>query len=320
MIIQLNKLPRIALPFEYKLTILNNNIYIIPFDKNIDTTMIKNNIVKTIETNDGFAFTSRAFKADNSIVYVNDIAIGGDDFTLIGGPCSVDTENNLIDTAQLLKNTKTPLMRAGVFKPRTSPFSFQGVQVAGLDYLQKIRNDFDLPVVVELTSAQQVIDYADLVDMIQIGSRNMQNFELLKAVGKTNKPVLLKRGFQATIKEFLYSAEYIMAEGNPNVVLCERGVRSFESSYRNMIDINAIIYLKQMTHLPVLIDPSHGTGVDWMVNKATLAGLAAGCDGAIIEVHTNKEQALSDKDQTLTSKQYIKLVEDVNKLNNCFNK
>lgn len=318
MIIQINKLPKIALNFTFEIVHLNNNLYLIPFDLNPDLAPIKNNIIKVIESDDGLYFTSRSYQQEDSVVEINDVKIGGSKPILIAGPCSVDSLENLDDIAKTLKTLNTPMLRAGAFKPRTSPYSFQGLQQQGLEYLKIVKEKYDLPIVVELTSVEQINEYAQDVDVIQIGSRNMQNFELLKAAGKTQKPVLLKRGFQATIQEFLFSAEYIMSQGNPNVILCERGIRSFEQSYRNVLDINGIIYLRQVTHLPIIIDPSHGTGHDSMVTKATLAGLIAGANGAIVEMHTNKDQALSDKEQTLDANQYQDLVAQVTKLETCF--
>lgn len=229
---------------------------------------------------------------------------------MIAGPCSIESEEQLCTIAQEVKKSGATLLRGGAFKPRTSPYSFQGLETDGLKLLLKAKKLTGLPIVTEIMGQDQIDDFAD-VDIIQVGARNMQNFRLLKALGQLRKPILLKRGLANTIEEFLMSAEYIMAGGNENVILCERGIRTFETMVRNTLDISAIPLLKQQSHLPVIIDPSHAAGIAWMVNPLAKAAIAAGADGLMIEVHNDPKNALCDGAQSLTPAQFDELMQDV---------
>ncbi|MCW6159161.1 MAG: 3-deoxy-7-phosphoheptulonate synthase [Thermoplasmatales archaeon] len=232
----------------------------------------------------------------------------GKDFVVIGGPCSVESEEQLLDTARKVKEAGADMLRGGAFKPRTSPYSFQGLGLKGLKLLEKAKDETGLPIVTEVMDTRDVGWASEYIDVLQIGARNMQNFSLLKEVGKVNKPILLKRGMNSTIEEWLSSAEYILNEGNPNVILCERGIRTFETYTRNTLDLSAVPALKELTHLPVIVDPSHGTGKVSLIEPMSLASVASGADGLIIEVHRDPSVALSDKDQALIPTQFAELV------------
>ncbi|MFQ5988537.1 MAG: 3-deoxy-7-phosphoheptulonate synthase [Candidatus Methylomirabilales bacterium] len=261
-----------------------------------------------------FKLASRDFKTDPSVVEVNGVAVGGERLAVIAGPCSVEGRQMLLDTAQKIKEAGASLLRGGAFKPRTSPYSFQGLGEEGLRYLAEVREITGLPVVTELMDprdAELVMKYAD---MVQIGARNMQNFRLLKEVGVHHKPVLLKRGMSSTIKELLMSAEYIMSEGNYNIILCERGIRTFEEYTRNTLDLSAVPSLKQLSHLPVIVDPSHGAGKWDLVPPLALAAVAVGADGVMVEVHPQPEVALSDGPQALIPDRFITLMERIRAL------
>jgi len=261
-----------------------------------------------------FKLASRDFKTEPSVVEVNGVAVGGGRLAVIAGPCSVEGREMLLDTAQKIKEAGATLLRGGAFKPRTSPYSFQGLGEEGLRYLAEVREVTGLPVVTELMDprdAELIMKYAD---MVQIGARNMQNFRLLKEVGMHHKPVLLKRGMSSTIKELLMSAEYIMSEGNYNIVLCERGIRTFEDYTRNTLDLSAVPSLKQLTHLPVIVDPSHGTGKWDLVGPLALAAIAVGADGIMVEVHPQPEMALSDGPQALIPDRFSTLMEQIRAL------
>ena len=236
--------------------------------------------------------------------------IGEGTFTVIAGPCSVESEAQLLEVAQAVKKSGATCLRGGAFKPRTSPYSFQGLENEGLALLREARRVTGLPIVTEIMSETQLDDFAD-VDVIQVGARNMQNFRLLKALGHSKKPVLLKRGLSSTLEELVMSAEYIMAEGNPNVVLCERGIRTFETSKRNTLDISAVPMLKKMTHLPVVIDPSHAAGIAFMVPALAQAAVAVGADGLMIETHNDPAKAKSDGAQSLTPDQFDALMNTI---------
>jgi len=236
------------------------------------------------------------------------VEIGGKRVTVIAGPCSVETREQILGIARSVKNSGASLLRGGAFKPRTSPYSFQGLGLEGLDLLAETRRETGLPVVTELIDTRDLAHIEKYADMIQIGARNMQNYSLLKEVGKSRKPVLLKRGMSATIKDFLMSAEYILSEGNFNVVLCERGIRTFETMTRNTLDLNAVPVLKRETHLPVIVDPSHGIGLRDFVSPMALAAVAAGADGVMIEVHNAPESALSDGEQSLRLQEFEALM------------
>ncbi len=231
----------------------------------------------------------------------------GEDFAVIAGPCSVESETQMLEIAEAVKRGGANMLRGGAFKPRTSPYSFQGLGLRGLRILEKARELTGLPIVSEVMDTRDVAWMCEYVDVLQIGARNMQNFSLLKEAGRSMKPVLLKRSMQSTVSELLNCAEYILNEGNPNVILCERGIRTFETCTRNTLDLGAVAALKTMTHLPVVVDPSHGTGRADLVPAMSLAAAAAGADGIIVEVHNHPEKALSDKDQALTPESFAEM-------------
>ncbi len=252
-----------------------------------------------------FKAANRKFHPDDTVVDVCGYKIGGGSFQIIAGPCSVESEEQIVYVAGEVKKSGANLLRGGAFKPRTSPYDFQGLHAQGLDLLAEAKAKTGMPIVTELMSADQIDLFLEKgVDVIQIGARNMQNFDLLKAVGRLDKPVLLKRGLANTIKEFLMSAEYIMSEGNENVILCERGVRTFETYTRNTLDLSAVPVLHELTHLPVVVDPSHATGHARLVEPMAMAAAAAGADGLMIEVHNDPQHALCDGAQSLTPEQF----------------
>ena len=255
-----------------------------------------------------YKLASREIKEETSRIKVNDIEIGNQKISVIAGPCSVESEEQLITIAQDVKNSGATMLRGGAFKPRTSPYSFQGLGEEGLKLLSKARELTGLPIVTEIMDPDDIELLEEYADVLQIGARNSQNYSLLKLVGKSKKPVLLKRGMSTTISEFLMCAEYILSEGNPNVMLCERGIRTFETATRNTFDLNAIPVLKEKTHLPVFADPSHGTGYWQYVTSMSLAAIAAGADGLAIEVHNNPEMAVSDGGQSLKPAKFDKLM------------
>lgn len=250
---------------------------------------------------------NRKFHPEDTIVDVGGHKFGGDNFQIIAGPCSVESEAQIIEVAKAVKASGANLLRGGAFKPRTSPYAFQGLKATGLELLKKAKAETGMPIVTEIMSVAHVDLFED-VDMIQIGARNMQNFELLKVVGKLNKPILLKRGLANTIEEWLMSAEYIMSEGNRQVVLCERGIRTFEPMTRNTLDLSAIPLLKEKTHLPVIVDPSHASGLSRLVKPLSLAAVGAGADGLMIEVHNDPTKALCDGAQSLRPEQFDEVV------------
>ena len=250
---------------------------------------------------------NRKFHPEDTIVDVGGHKIGGDNFTVIAGPCSVESESQIIEVAKAVKASGASMLRGGAFKPRTSPYAFQGLKDSGIELLLKAKQETGLPIVTELLSVNHLDLFRD-VDVIQIGARNMQNFELLKEVGKTGKPILLKRGLANTLQELLMSAEYIMAEGDCQVILCERGIRTFETMTRNTLDLSAVPVLKDKTHLPIIIDPSHATGIAKLVEPMSLAAVGAGTDGLIIEVHNDPKRALCDGAQSLDPMQFNTLM------------
>ena len=253
---------------------------------------------------------NRKFHPDDTIVCVDDAKIGEGFFSVIAGPCSVESEEQIVKVAKAVKASGAKLLRGGAFKPRTSPYAFQGLHATGIDLLLLAKKETGLPIVTEIMSLSH-INLFDEVDVIQVGARNMQNFELLKELGHTGKPILLKRGLANTLEEFLMSAEYIMAGGNENVILCERGIRTFEPMTRNTLDISAIPLLKKITHLPIVVDPSHATGIPWLVEPLSMAAAAAGADGLMIEVHNNPKCALCDGAQSLTPEQFDKVMKKI---------
>ena len=255
-----------------------------------------------------FKRANRMFHPEDSVVDVNGIKIGGKKIVVMAGPCSVETEEQIISVAKSVKLGGAAMLRGGAFKPRTSPYSFQGLKEKGLELLKIAKQETGLPIVTEIMSADKIERFVEVVDVIQVGARNMQNFELLKELGKTNKPILLKRGLSATIEEWIMSAEYIMAGGNDNVILCERGIRTFETYTRNTLDLSAIPAVKKLSHLPIVIDPSHASGMWWMVEPMAKAAIAAGADGLIIEVHNDPEHALCDGAQSLKPERFAHLM------------
>ena len=281
--------------------------------RSLDPTQIEANpnVERVMHVQEPFKKVNRMFHPDPSIIDVNGIKIGGEKIAMIAGPCSVESEEQILEVAESVKNSGAQFLRGGAFKPRTSPYSFQGLKYNGLDLLKLARKNTGLPIVTEIMSPYDVERFNEDVDIIQVGARNMQNFDLLKELGKINKPILLKRGLSATIEELLMSAEYIMAEGNENVILCERGIRTFETYTRNTLDLSAIPAIKKLSHLPVIVDPSHATGKWWMVEPLSKAAIAIGADGLIIEVHNNPEKALCDGAQSIKPDVYNKLIEDL---------
>lgn len=258
-----------------------------------------------------FKLVSREFRPDGTEVKVGNAVFGGPELVVIGGPCSVESREQLMAAAEAVRAAGAQILRGGAFKPRTSPYSFQGLEEEGLKILAEARDRFNMPFITEVVSPDTVELVAGYADMLQIGARNMQNFWLLREVGRSGKPVLLKRGMSATIEEWLMAAEYILSEGNYNVVLCERGLRTFETGTRFTLDLNAVPVAKQLTHLPVIVDPSHGTGKWSLVTPMARAAVAAGADGLIIEVHPAPEEALSDGAQSLTPARFERLVREI---------
>jgi 3-deoxy-7-phosphoheptulonate synthase len=254
-----------------------------------------------------------------TLIRVGEVTIG-DGFTVIAGPCSVESEAQTLETARRVKDAGAHLLRGGAFKPRTSPYAFQGLGIKGLQILEKAKKETGLPVVTEVLDPRDVSWVAEYVDVLQIGTRNMQNFSLLKEVGKTSKPVLLKRGMYSTLSEWLNCAEYILAEGNPNVILCERGIRSFDTYTRNTLDLSVVPAVKEVSHLPIFVDPSHGTGKLSLIEPMSLAARAAGADGIMIEVHCNPAEALCDGDQSLSPEMFASLMNRLNVLDACMKK
>lgn len=257
---------------------------------------------------------SRENRNESTIINVRGIRIGGSEIIVIAGPCAVESREQLFETAISVKSGGAKILRGGAFKPRTSPYNFQGLGEEGLKLLGMTRQETHLPVVTEVMDTRQIELVSEYADMLQIGSRNMQNYPLLKEAGMSKKPVLLKRGMMATIQEFLLAAEYILSQGNEQVVLCERGIRTFETSTRNTLDLSAVPMLKQLTHLPVIVDPSHGTGLRWMVPSMAKAAVAAGADGLIMEVHYHPEQAICDGQQSLDLSEFDQLMSDLRKI------
>jgi 3-deoxy-7-phosphoheptulonate synthase len=258
-----------------------------------------------------YKFVSREFKKEHSAIRVNGLEIGGDEFIVMAGPCSVESERQIMETAEAVAAAGARMLRGGAYKPRTSPYDFQGMELEGLKLLRKAKEATGLGIITEIMSDRDVELVAEYTDCMQVGARNMQNFALLKSLGACGRPVLLKRGMSSTIKELLMSAEYIVAHGNPNVLLCERGIRTFETATRNTCDIAAIPVLNEMTHLPVILDPSHATGKRSLVPAVSRAGVAIGADGLILEVHPCPEKAVSDGAQSLTIQGFRDLMRDL---------
>lgn len=275
---------------------------------------VDQSVDKVMHVQEPYKLANRAFHPEDTIVDVSGIPVGGGHMAMIAGPCSVESEEQVIDVAKAVKEAGVNMLRGGAFKPRTSPYSFQGLGLEGLEMLCRAKEETGLPIVTELMSGEYLDIFDEKVDLIQIGARNMQNFDLLKQLGRTKRPILLKRGLNATYEEWIMSAEYIMASGNENVILCERGVRTFETYTRNTLDLQAIPVLKKMTHLPVVVDPSHAGGKWWLVDTMAKAALAAGTDGLMIEVHNNPDCALCDGGQSLKPEKYAVLLEQLRRI------
>ena len=280
----------------------------------MDKISINPNVERVMRVQEPYKKANRKFHPEDTVVTVGDVKIGGGNFAVIAGPCSVESEPQICEVAEDVKRSGAKLLRGGAFKPRTSPYSFQGMGTPGLDLLVEARAKTGLPIVTEIMDPRMADLFEREVDVVQVGARNMQNFELLKEVGKMSKPILLKRGLSNTYEEWIMSAEYIMAEGNENVILCERGVRTFETYTRNTLDVSAIPAVKQMSHLPVIVDPSHAAGMYWMVEPLALAAVAAGADGLIIEVHNDPAHAKCDGQQSLTPQKFDALMHKVGML------
>ncbi len=275
---------------------------------------VDQSVDKVMHVQEPYKLANRAFHPEDTIIDVSGIPVGGGHMAMIAGPCSVESEEQVIDVAKAVKEAGANMLRGGAFKPRTSPYSFQGLGLEGLEMLCRAKEETGLPIVTELMSGEYLDIFDEKVDLIQIGARNMQNFDLLKQLRRTKRPILLKRGLNATYEEWIMSAEYIMASGNENVILCERGVRTFETYTRNTLDLQAIPVLKKMTHLPVVVDPSHAGGKWWLVDTMAKAALAAGTDGLMIEVHNNPDCALCDGGQSLKPEKYAVLLEQLRRI------
>ena len=275
-------------------------------------------VERVMRVSEPYKKANRKYHPDDSVIHIGGgVSVGGGKIAVIAGPCSVESEEQILEVARSVQRSGAAALRGGAYKPRTSPYAFQGKGVEGVLLLDEARKDTGLPIVSELMSADQLPLSEEAVDVIQIGARNMQNFDLLKKVGHTSKPVLLKRGLSSTIEEWLMSAEYIMAGGNPNVILCERGIRTFETYTRNTLDLSAVLAVKRQSHLPVVVDPSHACGRAWMVERMAMAAVAAGADGLIIEVHNNPACALCDGAQSVTPEQFGSMMDKLRAVARC---
>ena len=288
---------------------------------NVDRELLESlDIVEAVKTiSEPFKKANRKFHPDDTVIDVGGVRVGGGNFAVMAGPCSVETPEQIAEVAGAVKEAGAALLRGGAFKPRTSPYDFQGLQAEGITLLEHAKEATGLPIVTEIMNPNHLPMF-EHVDLIQVGARNMQNFELLKELGKIDKPILLKRGLANTIKEWLMSAEYIMAGGNEKVILCERGIRTFETYTRNTLDLSAVPMLKELTHLPVIVDPSHATGMARLVKPMALAAAAAGADGLMIEVHNNPAKALCDGAQSLTPEQFRDVMDGVRRIREALQK
>ena len=275
---------------------------------------VDSSVEKVMHVQEPYKLSNRAFHPEDSIIDVSGVKVGGDNLALIAGPCSVESYEQVLGIAKSVKAAGANMLRGGAFKPRTSPYSFQGLGLEGLDILCAVKEETGLPIVTELMSPDHLDVFNEKVDLIQIGARNMQNFDLLKQLGQLDRPILLKRGLNATYEEWIMSAEYIMAAGNENVILCERGIRTFESYTRNTLDLQSIPVLRKLTHLPIIVDPSHAGGKWWLVDSMAMAAVAAGADGLMIEVHNDPESALCDGAQSLKPEKYDELIKKVSQI------
>ena len=280
----------------------------------IDKILLNDYVERVMRVSEPYKKANRKFHPEDTIVDVNGVKVGGGNFAVMAGPCSVESEEQIIEVAKDVQSSGAAMLRGGAFKPRTSPYSFQGMGVQGLKLLLEAKAETGLHIVTELMSPKYCELFEEKVDLVQIGARNMQNFDLLKEVGKMSKPVLLKRGLSNTYEEWIMSAEYIMSEGNQNVILCERGIRTFENYTRNTLDVSAIPAIKRMSHLPIVVDPSHSGGYSWLVEPLAMAAVAAGADGLIIEVHNDPANAKCDGQQSLTPEQFADLMGKMDKM------
>ncbi len=282
----------------------------------VDTSTLEMHpsVDRVMRVSEPFKKANRKFHPDDTVIQVGPSTIGGKKLSLMAGPCSVESEEQIVDIARQVKASGATFLRGGAFKPRTSPYAFQGMQFEGLELLQEAKEKTGLPIVSEIMSPKHVEYFDEAVDVIQVGARNMQNFDLLKELGRSRKPILLKRGLASTLEEWLMSAEYIMAGGNNQVILCERGIRTFEPYTRNTLDVSAIPAVKKMSHLPVIVDPSHATGMHWMVLPMAMSAIAAGADGLMIEVHNDPKNAKCDGPQSITPRAFDELVKKLSKM------
>lgn len=276
---------------------------------------VESKVIKT-----PYKLASKEFQNEKTIIDIEGVKLGKKKIIMIAGPCAVENRESLIETAHFLKSVGTQFLRGGAFKPRTSPYSFRGLKEEGLKILAEAKNETGLKIVTEVMTPTDVKLVAEYADVLQVGTRNMQNFQLLDQVGKSDKPVLLKRGMSATVNEWLLSAEYILSQGNPDVILCERGIRTYETALRNTLDLSVVPLLSELTHLPVIVDPSHGTGKRSLINPMCKASIAAGADGLMVEVHPCPERALSDGEQSLTFQQFANLMEELKPVAETFGK
>ena len=276
-----------------------------------DSLLTFNGVDKVLKVEEPFKKANRLFKPEDTIINVNGTLVGGNNLGIMAGPCSVESEEQIIGIAKAVKESGANFLRGGAFKPRTSPYSFQGLELEGLRLLKRAKEETGLSIVTEIMSTDYIDEFVRDVDVIQVGARNMQNFDLLKQLGKTNKPILLKRGLSSTIEEWLMSAEYIMAGGNENVILCERGIRTYEGYTRNTLDLSAIPVIKKLSHLPVIVDPSHASGYWHLVEPLAKAAIAAGADGLMIEVHNDPQHALSDGQQSVKPELFDNIMKKV---------
>lgn len=276
-----------------------------------DKLLTFDEVDKVLKVQHPFKKANRLFKPEDSIIKVENTLVGGNNLGIMAGPCSVESEEQIIEIAKKVKASGANFLRGGAFKPRTSPYSFQGLELEGLRLLKLAKKETGLPIVTEIMSTDYIDDFVREVDVIQVGARNMQNFDLLKQLGKTDKPILLKRGLSATIEEWLMSAEYIMAGGNENIILCERGIRTYEGYTRNTLDLSAVPVVKRLSHLPIIVDPSHAAGYWYLVEPLAKAAIAAGADGLMIEVHNNPQCALSDGQQSIKPESFDELMKKI---------
>lgn len=276
-----------------------------------DNLLTFDGVDKVLKVEEPFKKANRLFKPEDTIINVNGTLVGGNNLGIMAGPCSVESEAQIIEIAKSVKKSGANFLRGGAFKPRTSPYSFQGLELEGLRLLKRAKEETGLSIVTEIMSTDYIDEFVRDVDVIQIGTRNMQNFDLLKQLGKTNKPILLKRGLSSTIEEWLMSAEYIMAGGNENVILCERGIRTYEGYTRNTLDLSAIPVIKKLSHLPIIVDPSHASGYWYLVEPLAKAAIAAGADGLMIEVHNDPQHALSDGQQSVKPELFDNIMQKV---------